>query len=111
MPVWHSSLTKTQSKDIERIQRIAFKLILKDKYFNYNSACRKFSTQTLNERRVKLCRAFAMKNLKSENPLFEKITKNISTRQDKKRVKEYKCNTNRFYKSSLPYLARLINEN
>ena len=111
VPVWHSGLTRTQSNDIERIQKLAFKLILKENYLTYNSACKKLATQTLQERRVKLCRTFAIKNLESENPFLEKLTKNINTRQSKMKAKEFKCNTTRFYKSSLPYLARLINGN
>ena len=35
VPVWHSGLTKTQSKDIERIQRISFQIILGPKYNSY----------------------------------------------------------------------------
>ena len=37
VPVWHSGLTKTQSKDIERIQRISFQIMLGPKYTNYTS--------------------------------------------------------------------------
>ena len=35
VPVWHPGLTKLQSSDIERIQRISFKIILKGEYINY----------------------------------------------------------------------------
>ena len=49
-----------------------------------------------------------MKNIKSENCLFEKIDRNATTRQQDL-VKEYKANTTRYEKSSLPFLARLIN--
>ena len=109
VPVWHSGLTLTQSKNIERIQKTAFKMILKQNYTNYNLACNTLSTQTLHERRVMLCRNFALKNLKSQNSMFENATFNMTTRLGKKAVREFKCNTPRFYKSSLPYLARLIN--
>ena len=34
VPVWHSGLTKLQSADIERIQKIAFQLILKNDYLS-----------------------------------------------------------------------------
>ena len=110
VPVWHSGLTKLQSSDIERIQKIAFKLILKGNYQSYELACKNLSTQTLYERRVKLCRKFAHKNFKSEHSLFQKVSKKNNTRQVSKLVKEYKCNTKRFYNSSLPYLSRLLDE-
>ena len=109
VPVWHPSLTKRQSKDIESIQKLAFKIILQAKYNNYSYACNLFSTETLQSRRVKLCSRFASRNLKSENSMFTKISPNVKTRHQRKLVKEYKCNTNRYQKSSMPYLAKLLN--
>ena len=36
--VWHGSLTKENKSDIERIQKNSFRIILKDKYINYEQA-------------------------------------------------------------------------
>ena len=36
--VWHSSLTEKNTNDLERIQKSATKIILKEKYRDYNSA-------------------------------------------------------------------------
>ena len=109
VPAWHSGLTKQQSADIERVQKISSKLILGDQYKNYDNACNFFSTETLEQRRVKLCLKFASKNLKSENSLFIKNTFCKNTRQKAKLVKEFKCRTKRFQRSSLPYLTKLLN--
>ena len=38
--VWHSSLTKGEQLDIERIQKVAMRIILKDQYINYTHALR-----------------------------------------------------------------------
>ena len=76
-----------------------------------NQACEYLGTQTLEERRVKLCQNFARKNLKSDNLMFKKIIKNVNTRQSEKLVWDYKCRTSRYKKSSIPYLARLLNSN
>ena len=70
VPVWHSSLTKQQSLDIENIQKLAMKIILQEKYINYQLACTLFSAQTLADRRLRLCTKFALKNQKSEQSLF-----------------------------------------
>ena len=59
VPVWHSGLTKRQSRDIERIQKIAFKIILGVDYDNYYQACQMLSSQTLEDKRTKLCLKFA----------------------------------------------------
>ena len=45
VPVWHSSLTKKQSLEIERIQRVSFKMILGSSYVSYIQACKYFHTQ------------------------------------------------------------------
>ena len=108
VPVWHSGLTLKQSQDIERIQKIAFRIILGSDYQSYQLACLQLSAQTLQSRRLKLCLKFSMKNLKSENCLFEKIDRNVKTRKQDL-VKEFKTNTTRYQNSSLPFLARLIN--
>ena len=110
VPVWHSGLTKQQVTDIERLQKVAFRIMLGEKYISYQLACKKFSALTLEERRVKLCVKFARKNVNSENCMFTKLKKNVNTRQKTKMVKEYKCRTKRYQNSSLPYLAKLLNE-
>ena len=111
VPVWHSGLTKQQTANIERIQKIAFKIILGDHYSNYTQACQILSAQTLEERRVKLCLNFARKNLRSSNSFFTRIRPNMITRGRTSVVKEFKCRTKRFQNSSLPYLAKLLNQN
>ena len=111
VPVWHGSLTKQQSSDIERVQKLAFRIILGHTYFTYTSACEFFSTHTLSVRREKLCLKFARKNFQSENCLFSKIQTEVKTRTKLKLVQEYNCRTERFRNSSLPYLARLLNGN
>ena len=109
VPVWHSGLTKHQSQDIERIQKTAMQIILQDKDINYQLACQTFSSQTLELRRVKLCSKFASKNLGSENCFFSKVCQTVITRQKPDLVREYKCRTTRYQKSSLPFLAKLLN--
>ena len=89
---------------------MALKIILQDNYINYQSACETFMTQNLKLRREKLCLTFARKNLKCENTFFTKLNKNADTR-NKDLVREYKCNTSRFQKTSLPYMAKLLNAN
>ena len=109
VPVWHSGLSNQQTADIESIQKVAMRIILQNKYTNYQLACETLTAQTLAERRIKLCTKFARKNLKSENSFFTKVGTNVETRQRSDLVKEFKCNFGRYFKSSLPYLARLLN--
>ena len=111
VPVWHSGLTKNQTRDIERIQRISFQIILGSAYVNYKQACNLLGSQTLEERRVKLCLKFARQNVKSDNCMFKKPANTVITRHSNRLVREYKCRTKRYQNSSLPYLAKLLNKN
>ena len=69
--VWHSSLTKADSDDIERVQKAAVRLILGEKYQGYKDALQKMNLESLRERRVKMALNFAKKSLKLEN--FSKL--------------------------------------
>ena len=102
-PVWHSSLTRRQTSEIESIQKFAFKIILGKTYTSYESACAKFATQTLEQRRLSLCLRFALKNINSNNSMFIKPNENLNLRRKKNLVKEYKCNKAKFQRSSLPF--------
>ena len=108
VPVWHSGLTKKQSRSIERIQKISFRIILDTKYQTYNNALVLLESETLEQRRRNLCKKFALKNLKSEYSFFTPHTQTIHTRS-KKKVKEFNCNSATYSKSSLPFLAKLVN--
>merc|ERR1711867_71515 len=44
--VWHSSLTMKNRKDIERIQKIAVRIIMGQKYTNYNDSLNELNLQT-----------------------------------------------------------------
>ena len=71
---------------------------------------KKFNTTTLEEKRTQLCYRFAMRNLKSDHSYFTQHPQNIKTRnQSSFKVKEIKCNFDRYRKGSIPYLARLLN--
>ena len=109
VPVWHSSLTKKLSNEIERVQKIAFRIILGDHYNDYDVACTLLETETLEMRRDKLCLKFSKKDIKSEKTLFNVVSNPGRTRGKGKVVQEFKCNTKRFQRSSLPYLAKMLN--
>ena len=71
VPVWHPGHWKHTKNGIQ--DNIANQL------FNYSYACNLFSTGTLESRRVQLCTKFALKNFKSENSMFTKVSSNVNT--------------------------------
>ena len=111
VPVWHSGLTKMQEAQIERIQKTALFLILGERYLSYAEACSLCELDTLKERREKLCLKFAKKDVQREQSLFRKASKMYKTKNKSPIVTEYNCKKARFEKSSLPYLAKLLNRN
>ena len=52
--VWFSSITNEERENIERVQRVACRIILKDDYVNYNQALKTLNIQNLSERRQML---------------------------------------------------------
>ena len=71
MNVWHSSLTKENREDLERVQKATLKVILKKDYLNYKDALKLTNLETLEERREAIGLRFAMNGLKNQN--FSKL--------------------------------------
>ena len=111
-PVFTSMLTVQNITDIERIQKIALKVILDEKYQNYNQACTLMNTQPLEIRRKNLALNFALKCIKSDQHkhLFKQRSSPYYKLRKLKSFEEPFCRTQRYKSSPLPYLTRLLNE-
>ena len=111
--VWNSSLTRGNEKDIERVQKSALRLILKEKFTNYEDALLSLNIKTLRERRKVLCAKFALKSLRhNKTRHMFKINTNKShiKLRNKKKLIETKNKTSRLKNSSIPYMEKLINQ-
>ena len=109
VPVWHSGITRSESRQIENIQKASFKIILGESYISYEVACTILGAEPLELRRAQLCLKFAKKDFKKTDSLFQKTEKTTKTRSKQMPVIEPKCRTSRFEKSSIPYLSRILN--
>ena len=110
--VWHSSLTKKDSKDLERVQKSALRVILGDRYRNYEEALNIIKIDSLEERRQKICLKFAQQCLRNEK-LRDMFPKSKSDHKMTKRNREKivtKAITERFRKSAIPSMQRLLNK-
>ena len=106
--VWHSSITGEQRLDLERIQKLAFHIILGELYV---SALKLLSMETLNTRRIKLCKKFVIKSVKKDkfNRWF-KINNNLPfTRRKQPKYCEVLSRTDRYKKSPISYLTKILN--
>ena len=111
-PVFHSGLTKRQSRNIEMIQKRALKIILGDSYHSYEVACTLMSAEPLSDRRELQCLSFIKKAVKKglHTNIFKHADKSRVTRSGRNKLIEYTCNTKRFFNSPLVYLSRIYNE-
>ena len=64
--MWHSSLSKRSRLTLERVQNAAVKIILKNRYTNYEKGLEILKMYSLDERRRQLCLRFAKNYLKNE---------------------------------------------
>ena len=112
VPVWNGAITKKDSLKIEKVQKIVLRLLLKEEYSSYTDACKYFNLDKLHVRRENLCIRFARKEYaKPENGIFLKSQSKSKRIASKKLVVEPRARTARYYKSSIPYLSRLLNAN
>ena len=111
-PVFTSMITRENIIDIERIQKIAFKVILNDKYLDYTHACCLLNASTLESRRTELSLSFTLKCLKSDQHghLFKQRVSTYYTLRNIKSFEEPFCMTDRYKTSPIPYLTRLLND-
>ena len=111
--VWHSSLSKCNEYDLERVQKSALKVILGEKYINYKNALKKLDIESLYARREALCFKFAKKGLKLEQ--FKKMfpLKNNLHSMQKRNPDKFvvnSSNTDRYKRSTIPSIQRKLNE-
>ena len=108
--VWHSSITVEEGSSIERVQKTALRIILRENYTDYSSALQLTGLDRLHDRRTKLSLTFAKKCLKNNKneDLFPLNVKSVNTRQHEKYFVT-PARTERLAKSAVPYLQRLLN--
>ena len=110
--VWHFSLSEEDRSSLERVQKVAFKVILQSEYTDYENALEVLQLKTLDERRTDLCLKFAKKSLKqpvaSEMFPMNNSSGHFTRKQEKFKVQ--RARTSRLRDSSIPQMQRLLNE-
>ena len=109
--VWSSSITSGEEYDLERIQKVALRIILGEKYVDYKNALNITNLQTLQARREMLSQRFAVKctkNIRTKD-MFPLAVNNVNTRNSE-RYQVTKARTNRLYVSAIPSMQRKLNQ-
>ena len=110
--LWHSSLSKKNRNDLERVQKSALRLILGNKYTSYSEALKLLNIETLEDRRKLLCLKFAKNCLKVDK--LRKMFPKSSTMHgmSKRNLEFYNVNrtlTERYLNSAIPQMQRILN--
>ena len=113
-PVWHSSLTKENSDDLERIQKCAVRVILGKQHTSYENSLEILNLKKLTERREYLSLTFtkrSLKNCKIKHIFPFRKELRSQTRRKTERFEVKRANTERLKMSAIPYMQRLLNRN
>ena len=108
--LWMFSITNELSKEIERLQKISFYIILgKKANYSYSDNLAELGSISLEERREKLALKLAKNVLRhpEHRKMFKFSTK--SNMRSGKRVIIPKTRTARYEKSTVPSLGKIIN--
>ena len=111
---YHSSLTVSQTSDIERIQKTCLKIILGDNYISYPAALEMTGLDSLYDRREARCLNFALKSLKhpvqSKNfPPNRNLNNNNTEVRNREQFHVNFARTQQYKRSAIPYCQRLLN--
>ena len=111
--VWHSSLTEEDRMYLERVQKVACRLILQSEYDCYEQALKTLQLESLDRRRSALCLRFAKKC--STNPKTSSMFPlNPSPRYALRKPEKFfvqPSRTSRLKYSAIPQMQRLLNNN
>ena len=111
-PVFHGGLSKEQTNQLETVQKKALAIILGKDYQSYEFALSHLRLERLDIRRENICLRFAMKCVETPKHSWM-FPPNSNTRPNLRNPKPYlepQCSTARYYHSSIPYMARLLNK-
>ena len=111
--VWHSSLTRKNTNDLERVQKVAVRIILGKYYNNYNDGISKLKIEKVEKRRENMCLKFAencLKNSKLTNIFPRRKNLHMMRKRTKTTFNIKMIKNKRFKKSAVPYMTKLLNK-
>ena len=114
---FHSSLTESESKSLERLQSTCLKVILQEDYVSYSDALKMTGLQTLYDRREERCLNFSLKSIKhTQNSRFFPLNHNLQNNDPKCGKPLWRENfvvnyarTADYQNSAIPYCQHMLN--
>ena len=106
-PAWHKAITHRQADRLERVQRVALKLIF-GHHKSYRTILAENKLQTLKRRRTALTLKFAKKALKHQK--FRQWFKALEAEGKMAQYAKPRARCKRLMKSPIPYMTELLNQ-
>ena len=107
-PAWNGALTKSDCKQIERIQKMALRIILGAEYDNYEAALERLDIETLEKRRKDICVKFA-KSIEKSDKFSNWLQPTARATKTSVRYFIPHVRTKAYQTSPLIYLTELLN--
>ena len=110
-PVWHSSLTVSQSRSLDRAQRVAMAAITGRWEASHTLQLQQLDLEKLGPRRNRICKRFASRTATNSRhqDLFSPLTSVTRRGVSGLFYHEIAARTSTYHNSALPYLTRLLN--
>ena len=114
IPVWSGNLTKAENRQIERVQRAAFSVILGSQYGCYENALNILKSSTLEDRRNAINLKFARKSARHAKfaHWFSTYQANSHCMETRKKTPNtyapVQARTKAFANSPIAYLTKLL---
>ena len=110
--VWHFAITEEENNELERVQKVACRVILDSEYSDYETALEVLNLDKLCYRRNQLCLRFAKKCIKFDQTkdMFPLNPPNQCNTRDSDKYRVKFASKDRLLTSAIPQLQRLLNE-
>ena len=111
--MWHYTITEEEINDLERVQKVACRIILQNDYQGYEQALNILELETLKVRRDRLCLKFAKKCVRhpTAKKMFPLNTAEDLNTRERETFHVQHARTNRLRDSAIPQLQRVLNAN
>ena len=104
-------LMNEEREQLQRVLKVACRIILKNDYINYNQVLQILDLLSLSDRRQMLAKRFASKCVKDERfkDIFPRNENNLGLRSGEKYLVKF-CKSDRLQRSSIPLMQKLLNK-
>ena len=110
-PAWYCQVTQAEKTSLDRVEKLALKIILGQHYDGFQNSVQHCKITKPTERLEKMTKRFAIKSAQHPkfSTWFQPLSININTRRKKNKYYQIKARTQRYAKSPIPHLTRILN--